>query len=113
MLDILDLPLFLSKHSGKFDNAKMLCILDKQIKMPNHLEKISKSSSNLAALVDVIGVDLGGRKYIVKGKIVVILGPRAFEPTKYGKRVLLLNGNLILKDLNTNYVELTLIYNTK
>ena len=104
MLDILDLPLFLSKHSGKFDNAKMLCILDKQIKMPNHLEKISKSSSNLAALVDVIGVDLGGRKYVVKGKSVVILGPRAFEPTKYGKRVLLLNGNLILKDLDTNYV---------
>lgn len=114
MLEILDLPLYLNQHNNMIENAKMVCILDKQIKMPRYLESINKSSTNIASLVNIIGIDLGGRKYLVKGKAVVILGPRAFEPTRYGKRVLLLNGNFVYREVgnNKNYVEMTLIYPT-
>lgn len=114
MMEVLDLPLYLNQHNNLIENAKMVCILDKQIKMPSYLESINKSSTNIASLVDIVGIDLGGHKYLVKGKAVVILGPRAFEPTRYGKRVLLLNGNFVYREIgNTkNYVEMTLIYPT-
>lgn len=112
MLDILDLPSFLQQKGQKFENAKMICIVDKQIKLPSYLKNVYQNGSNIPTLVDIIGVDLGGRKYVVKGKVVVILGPRAFEKPKQGKRVLLLNGNFISRDSKNNYVEMTLIYNT-
>ena len=110
MLDVLNLPEEIIENSGKIDNVKMVCILDKQIEMPEHLKKINSSDNNICCLVDIIGVDIKGKKSLVQGKCVTILGPRAFEPTKFGKRVLLLTGNLKMINKESNYVELTIIY---
>ena len=110
MIEFLDLPKYLSEHGNKEKDVKIVCILDRQIEMPEHLKSIS-DSSNMAALVDVVGIDIQGKKYIMKGKSVVILGPRAFEPVLNGKKVLVLTGNALLKE--DNYVEITLIYPTK
>ena len=84
MIDLLDLPKYLSEHNNRVDDVKILCLLDRQIEMPSHLKPYS-DSSNMAALVDVIGIDISGRKYLMKGKSVVILGPRAFEPVDSGR----------------------------
>ena len=110
MIDLLDLPKYLSEHNNKVDDVKILCLLDRQIEMPSHLKPYS-DSSNMAALVDVIGIDISGRKYLMKGKSVVILGPRAFEPVDSGRKVLLLTGNAVLRE--NNYVEVSLIYPMK
>ena len=110
MIEFLDLPKYLSEHGNKEKDVKIVCILDRQIEMPEHLKSIS-DSSNMAALVDVVGIDVQGKKYLMKGKSVVILGPRAFEPVPNGKKVLVLTGNALLKE--NNYVEITLIYPTK
>lgn len=111
MLEILDLPKFLIEKGGKVENVKILSLLDKQIEMPTHLKSINSGASNLAALVDVVGIDIDGRKYLMKGKVVVVLGPRGFEPVQVGRKVLVLNGNAVLKQ--NNYVEVTLIYPQK
>lgn len=107
MLELLDLPKYLSEHNGKVDNVKIICLVDKQIEIPDHLKPINHSS-NIGALVDIVGIDIDNRKYIVKGKCVVMLGPRAFEPVKEGRKVLILTGSACLRQ--GNYVEVTLVY---
>ena len=84
--------------------------LNKQVNMPEHLKKLSTGGPNIPSLVDLVGIDINNKKYLVKGKAVVMLGPRAYEPTKYGKKVLLLSGTAFLRDSSTNYVEILLIY---
>ena len=66
MIEFLDLPKYLSEHGNKEKDVKIVCILDRQIEMPEHLKSIS-DSSNMAALVDVVGIDIQGKKYIMKG----------------------------------------------
>lgn len=110
MPELLDLPKYLNQHGNRVENVRMVCVLDRQVKLPEYFNRISFNGSNIPCLVDVIGVDIGGYKYIVKGKVLVVLGPRSFEPTSYGKRVLLLNGNFISRSVSQNYVEMTLIY---
>lgn len=110
MLDVLNLPEEIIENSGKIDNVRMVCVLDKQIEMPEHLRNINSSDNNICCLVDIIGVEIKGKKSLVQGKCVTVLGPRAFEPTKFGKRILLLTGNLKMLSKESNYVELTIIY---
>ena len=110
MIDLLDLPKYLSENNNMVNDVKILCLLDRQIGMPNHL-KMYNNTGNMAALVDIIGIDIGGKKYVMRGKSVVVLGPRSFEPVKSGRKVLVLTGNAVLKD--NNYVEITLVYPMK
>lgn len=111
-MEVLDLPKYLNQHGNKIENVKMVCVLDRQVKLPQYLESISRNNTNIPCLVDVVGVDIGGYKYLVKGKVLVVVGPRSFEPTQFGKRVLLLSGNFISRSISLNYVEMTLIYKT-
>lgn len=115
ILRILDVPQYLSYNKGQVDNVKMVCILNRQIKMPKYLEELSKTDSNIPAIVDIIGVDINGEQFIVRGQAVVILGPRSFEPVQSGKRVLLLQGNLNRGPFSasSNHVELTLKFKTR
>ena len=78
--------------------------------MPEHLKDYGDNGSNIPSLVDLVGVDRGGRKYLVKGQAVVMLGPRSYEPTNSGKKVLLLRGTAFLRDSDTNYVEILMIF---
>lgn len=110
MLNVLDLPNYLSEHQNKVSDVKIICVLNRQINMPEHLKKLSNGGQNIPSLVDLVGIDIGGRKHLVKGQAVVMLGPRAYEPTNYGKRVLLLQGTAYLRDESTNYVEILMIY---
>ena len=114
-LKILDIPQYLSYNKGQVDNVKMVCVLNRQIKMPKYLEGLEKLDSNIPAIVDIIGVDINNQQFIVRGQAVVILGPRAFEPVKTGKRVLLLQGNLNRGPFSasSNHVELTLKYRNR
>ena len=109
MFEVLDLPKYLSENGNKVNDVKVLCVLNKQISVPNHLKEINKSNSTIASLVDLIGIEIKGKKYLVKGQVVVMLGPRAYEPIK-GKRYLLLEGSAFLKDASTNYVEVLVMY---
>ncbi len=110
MLDVLDFPKYLSERNNKLEDVKVVCVLNRQINMPQHLKDYDKTGSNIPSLVDLVGIDINNKKYLVKGKAVVMLGPRAYEPTKYGKKVLLLSGTAFLRDSSTNYVEILLIY---
>ena len=83
-MKILDIPQYLSYNKGQVDNVKMVCVLNRQIKMPKYLEGLEKLDSNIPAIVDIIGVDINNQQFIVRGQAVVILGPRAFEPVKIG-----------------------------
>ena len=50
------------------NDVKILCLLDRQIGMPNHL-KMYNNTGNMAALVDIIGIDIGGTKCaVIKAK---------------------------------------------
>ena len=110
VLDVLDFPQYLSEHNNKVEDVKVVCILNRQINMPEHLKDYGDNGSNIPSLVDLVGVDIGGRKYLVKGQAVVMLGPRSYEPTNSGKKVLLLRGTAFLRDSDTNYVEILMIF---
>ena len=113
MLDIIDLPRYLSEHQNKVEDVKVVCVLNRQVNMPQHLKGLDRNSGNIPSLVDLVGIDISGRKYLVKGQAVALLGPLNYEETSFGKRVLLLNGTAILRDAFTNYVEILLIYPRK
>lgn len=110
VLEVLDFPKYLGERNNKVKDVKIVCVLNRQVNMPQHLKDIDRGSGNIPSLVDLVGVDVGGKKYLVKGQAVVMLGPRAYEPTKYGKKVLLLGGTGYLRDKNTNYVEILNIF---
>lgn len=110
VLDVIDFPKYLSEHQNKVEDVKVVCVLNRQVNMPQHLKEYGNNGSNIPSLVDLVGIDIGGRKYLVKGQAVVMLGPRSYEPTNYGKKVLLLRGNAFLRDSETNYVEILMIF---
>lgn len=110
MLEVLDLPKYLNEHQNKVEDIKVVCVLNRQVEMPEHLKKLDKGSSNIPSLVDLVGVDIGGKKYVVKGQAVVMLGPRAYDIPSYGKKVLLLRGTAYLRDNNTNYLEILMVF---
>ena len=110
VLEVFDLPKYLSENNNKVKDVKIICVLNRQVNMPQHLKDIDRGSGNIPSLVDLVGVEISGKKYLVEGQVVVMLGPRAYEPTKYGKKVLLLGGTAYLRDRNTNYVEILIIF---
>ncbi len=107
----LNLPEYLKKNKGYIAKAKIVCMVNRQIPMPAHLQSYD-SSSNIPVLVDIIGVELSkGDKYYVKGRGVAILGPTSLAPTPDGtKRVLLLESNIQDVKGQSNYVSLTNIF---
>lgn len=107
---LISLPDYL-KNKGTISRVKIVCVVDRQIPMPSHLVSMSKSDDNIPILVDLIGIELSnGDKYFTKGKAVAILGPKALEPTKAGKRVLLLQSSITLYPGIPNYITLTNIF---
>lgn len=110
-MEILNLPEYLKKNKGYIAKAKIVCMVNRQIPMPEHLKSYD-SSSNIPVLVDIIGVELPkGKKYYVKGRGVAILGPTSLAPMPNNeKRVLLLESNIQSVQGQPNYVSLTNIF---
>ena len=52
MLDVLDFPQYLSEHNNKVEDVKVVCILNRQINMPEHLKDYGDNGSNIPSLVD-------------------------------------------------------------
>ena len=106
----MDFPRYLSEHNNRMEDTFLICLLNKQIEMPEHLKSIAGDTTNIPSLVDIIGIEIKGKRYIVKGQAVVMLGPRAYEPVSSGRRLLVLSGTAFLRDSDTNYIEVLLMY---
>ena len=102
----LDLPKYLKKNKRSISKVKIVCVVNRQIPMPEHLIDYD-SSNNIPVLVDIIGVDIPkAGKFYVKGRGVAVLGPTSLAPKPDGKkRILLLESNIQLLKGHDTFLE--------
>ena len=81
-LSMLDLPYYLDQMGGT-SQLTLVGVIEGEIEQPYHLQTLGfKSSRDRYAVMDLVGVDINGAKYYVKGKACIVADVNILEDAK-------------------------------